>query len=339
MNTPAELNRRAELYTQLATTIAAGMPLIQALDLAGRNNSLRSSRKTIQALVIHLRAGHTFGDSMGKVQGWMPEFDVALLAAGEASGRLDDSFKLLGRYYASRAKIIRDTISDLTTTMLTLHVFLLIFPLGLFVSCASGFMDNNYAQCIPFLLEKLAVFGTLYGVILFFIFAGGSRRGESWRAIAESIFQMVPLLGTAVKYLALARLASALDALSNAGVSVVKSWELAAAASGSPQLKREISEYSPQLETGLTPAEMTQQIRYFPEMFAQLYATAEISGKIDETLVRLHTYYEAEGFRILQMFTRILNRTIYFVLVIIIAYKVISFYAAHFNDAFKMADS
>ncbi len=61
----------------------------------------------------------------------------------------------------------------------------------------------------------------------FFIFASGSRRGEAWRAIAESIFQMIPLLGTALKYLALARLASALDALTNAGVSVVKSWELA----------------------------------------------------------------------------------------------------------------
>ncbi len=68
---------------------------------------------------------------MGKVHGWMPEFDVALLAAGEASGRLDAAFKLLGRYYASRAKIIRDTISDLATTMLTLHVFLLVFPAGI----------------------------------------------------------------------------------------------------------------------------------------------------------------------------------------------------------------
>lgn len=338
MVTPAELNRRAELYTQLATTIAAGMPLIQALDLASRNNSLRSSRKTIQALVIHLRAGHTFGDSMGKVQGWMPEFDVALLAAGEASGQLDTAFKLLGRYYASRAKIIRDTISDLATTMLTLHVFLLVFPLGLLVSCASGFMDNNYALCVPFLLQKLAVFGTLYGVILFFIFASGNRRGESWRAIVESIFQMIPLLGTALKYLALARLASALDALSNAGVSVVKSWELAGAASGSPQLKREISEHSPQLETGLTPAEMTAQIRYFPEMFTHLYSTAEMSGKIDETLVRLHTYYEEEGFRILRLFTQILNRTIYGLLVLIVAYKIISYYTGYFNNALKVAD-
>jgi type IV pilus assembly protein PilC len=338
MLTPAELNRRAELYIQLATTIAAGMPLIQALDLAGRNKSLRSSRKIIQALILHLKAGHTFGDSMLKVKGWLPEFDIALLSAGETSGRLDESFKLLGRYYASRAKIIRDTISDLATTALTLHVFLLVFPLGLLVKCASGFMDSNFSECLPFILEKVAVFGVLYAVVFALIFAGSSQRGASWRAAAESIFQIVPLLGTALKYLALARLASALDALTNAGVSVVRSWELAGAASGSPRLTREISGHTPQLETGLTLGEMTAQISYFPEMFTQLFSTAELSGKIDETLVRLHTYYEEEGFRILRMFTKILNRTIYFTLVLIVAYAIISYYTGYFNNALKAAD-
>ena len=56
---------------------------------------------------------------------------------------------------------------------------------------------------------------------------------------------------------------------------------------------------------------MVAQINYFPEMFANLYHTAELSGKIDETLLRLHNYYEEEGFRTLQLFTRILNGIIY----------------------------
>ena len=64
---------------------------------------------------------------MKQVQGWLPEFDVALLSVGEESGRLDSSFKLLGRYYTSRAKIIRDTISGMIVTVMTLNVFLLDF--------------------------------------------------------------------------------------------------------------------------------------------------------------------------------------------------------------------
>jgi len=83
MVTPGQLNRRAQLYNQLGSVIAAGVPLVQALEMASRNNSLRGSRKTILALIGDLQAGRTFSDSMARVHGWMPEFDVALLSVGE----------------------------------------------------------------------------------------------------------------------------------------------------------------------------------------------------------------------------------------------------------------
>ena len=290
--TPGQISRRAQLYEQLGSVIAAGVPLLKALEMASRNNSLRASRKAILALIVHLQEGRTFSDSMKYVQGWMPEFDAALLSVGEESGRLDASFKLLGRYYASRAKIIRDTISGLIVTVMTLNVFLLVFPLSYLTAFAQGIINSDFAQCLPFLIQKTIVFGVLYGTVFLLIFACQGNRGGGWRATVESIFRMIPLLRTAIKYLALARLASALDALTSAGVSVIKSWELASAASGSQHLKREVLKWTPQLETGITPADMVNQIPYFPEMFQNLYNSAEISGKLDETLVRLHTYYE-----------------------------------------------
>jgi len=196
-------------------------------------------------------------------------------------------------------------------------------------------MNNDYTQCLPFIIEKIAVYGGLYGGVFFLIFACQGNRGEGWRAMIESIFTMIPLLRTAVKYLALARLASALEALTNAGVSVIKSWELAGAACGSPRLKRDILEWTPQLETGVTPADMVNQIHYFPEMFRNLYSSAEISGKLDETLVRLHRYYEEEGFRTLQLFTRILNGIIYGSIAALVAFNVIRFWMNYYGALFN----
>jgi len=333
MVTPAELNRRAELYSQLAAMIAAGVPLVKALEMAGRNRSLRSSQKTILELIQHLQAGLTFTDSMKHVQGWMPEFDIALLSVGEETGRLDVSFKQLSQYYEFRAKIIRNTISDLLITGATLHVFLLVFPLGLLTAFVLGIINNNYQQGFPFIIEKSIVYGGLWGAIIFLIFACQGKRGEGWRALVENLSQMIPLFRTAQKYLVLARLSAALHALTNDGVSVIKGWELAAAASGSPRLKREVSAWAPHIEGGVTPAEMINQVSYFPETFANLYFTAENSGKLDETLDRLHTYYQEEGFRALHLFTRILNGVIYAIVVALVAYNVISFYAGYFNAA------
>lgn len=330
--TPVELNRRAQFYEQLASMIAAGVPLLQALEMASRSNAFRGSHKTIRELIGHLQEGLSFSDSMVKIKGWLPEFDIALLSVGEQSGRLDATFKLLARYYASRAKIIRDTIVSMLFTLLTLHVFLLIFPIGLWVAFVMGFMHNHYSDCVPFITEKLIVFGGLYGTVFLLIFACQGRHGERWRAFVESIVRMIPMLRTAIKYFALARLAAALDALTNAGVPVIQSWEMAAAACGSPRLKREILQWTPQLETGMTPAEMVAQIGYFPELFSNLYTTGETSGKLDETLSRLHTYYEEEGFRALQLFTRVLNGLLYCAVVVLVAFGVIRFWTNYYGN-------
>ena len=331
--TPGQLNRRAELYHQLGSMITAGVPLIHALETTATNASLRSSGKTISAIVQHLQNGITFTDSMARVQGWMPEFDKALLSAGEQSGRLDSSFKLLANYYATRASIIRDTISRFVTTGATLHVFLFIFPLRLFIKCAMGIMNNNYSQCVPFIIEKIIVFGVLYSIGIFLIFASQGHRGERWRALVEFLMQMVPLLRTAQKYLVLSRLAAALEALVSSGVSIVKSWPMAAAASGSPHLKRQISTWDLKLEQGQTPAELVTDTHYFPEMFKNLYHSGEISGQLDDALGRLQKYYTEEGFRMLALFTKILTGTIYGLVVLLVAYSIITNYAQIFSGA------
>jgi type IV pilus assembly protein PilC len=331
--TPGQLNRRAELYHQLGTMIAAGVPLSQALQMASRNPSIGSMRKIIPMLLSHLESGLSFGDSMIRIHGWMPEFDVALLSVGEQSGRLDNSFKILATFYSNRAKIIRDTIAGSIVTVATFHVFLLVFPLKLLTDFVMGIMNNNHAQCVPFIVEKIVAFGSLYALAFCLIFASQGNRGRSWRGMIESIMQMVPILRVAQKNLALARLSAALEALINAGVSIVKSWELAATACGSQQLIKGISNWPPELERGATPAELVNRTRYFPEMFANLYSTAEQTGKLDETLLRLQTFYQEEGFRALSMFTRIMNGTIYGLLVLLVAYNVIHFYTGYFNNA------
>jgi len=313
--------------------ITAGVPLIQALEMSANNSALRTSRKFILDLVQHLKNGLSFSDAMLHIHGWLPDFDTALLSAGEQSGRLDFSFKALGDYYAARVQIIRETISNLAIAALNLHVFLLVFPLGFLIGFVMGIVNNNYAMCIPFIVEKFSVYGLLWGLIIFFIFACQGKRGERWRAFLEYVNQAVPLLRTALKYLVLFRLTTALDALVNSGISVVQCWPMAAAASGSPHLKKQISGWKTEFEAGLTAAELVRQERYFPEMFVNLYHTGEISGHLDDTLKRLQAYYHEEGFRLLRLFARILSRAIYFLIAAAIAYNVVGFYLHYFNSA------
>ena len=95
----------------------------------------------------------------------------------------------------------------------------------------------------------------LYALVALLIYAAQSHHGETWRGWVESILRPIPVLGTARHYLALSRLAGALEALLSAGVTIIEAWELAANASGSPALRRAVVGWRPLVHGGQTPAE------------------------------------------------------------------------------------
>jgi type II secretory pathway component PulF len=115
-------------------------------------------------------------------------------------------------------------------------------------------------------------------------------------------------------------------------VNIIQAWELAANACGSPALRRAILAWRPQVDAGITPAAVVRKCPLFPEMFANFYHSGEVSGKLDEALKRLHTYYHEEGARKLQNFADWTPRVIYGVVACLIAYKIIQFYTGYFGQ-------
>jgi len=330
--TPRQFTQRAEFYHQLAQLTSAGIGILSALEQIKRNPPNRSFREPIQRLLDELAKGHTFAESLRQLGAWLPEFDIALIDAGERSGRLDICFRLLADYYNDRARIAKQVISQL------------IYPVGLIHFAAFVFMivlpyaHSQFNDSLLWLFVKAAlVLSPLYLVTILLIYATQSRHGEKWRARIESCICPIPILGTARHFLALARLAAALEALISAGVNIVQAWDLAATASGSPALRRTVENWKPQVEAGRTPAEIIRDCRIFPEMFANLYASGEVSGKLDETLRRLYAHYQEEGTRKLYAFAQWMPRLLYLLVAGIIAYKVVSFYLGYFQQINDMS--
>ena len=312
--TPGQLSRRADFYHQLGQLSGAGVGLIQALEQLKRNPPSRSYREPIGRMLQEIAGGCTFTDAVRSRGQWLPAFDIAFLEAGEHSGRLDTCFRLLADYYTDRARLARQMIGDLAYPAFLLHFAIFILPF------AQLFASGNW---VAYLAQTFGVLVPLYGLVALVIFATQSRHGEAWRAAIESLLHPIPILGQARRYLALGRLAASLEALLSAGVTIIEAWELAATASGSPALRRTVLAWRPQVDAGQTPAEVVSASGRFPELFAGQYATGEISGQLDDTLRRLHAYYQEEGSRKLHAVAAWTPRAIYFCVVLIIAFRII----------------
>lgn len=320
---PGQFTRRAELYHQLSQLTMAGLPIVRALEQLERNPPARAYREPLQQILYGISAGGTFTESAGRSGNWIPSFDLALLEAGERSGRLDACFRVLADYYTDRARIVRQVIGDLAYPVFLLHFAIFIFPF------AQLFTTGNL---IRYLAQTFGILLPLYGAVALLIYAAQGQHGEHWRALLERLLHPLPLLGSGRRDLALARLAMALEALISAGVSIVDAWQLAATVSGSPELRRTAQAWLPEVRAGQTPAEALRASGRFPDLFANQYATGEISGKLDSVLTRLHQYYQEEGTRKLHAVAQWTPRLIFLLVALMIAWHIISFYMGYFKQ-------
>jgi type IV pilus assembly protein PilC len=325
--TPRQFSQRAEFYHQLAQLTSAGIGLLPALEQLKRNPPGSSYREPIQRLLNELAQGRTFTASLQQLDGWLPEFDIALIDAGERSGRLDACFRLLADYYNDQARIRKQMITPLLYPVGLVHFAALVFIVVL------PFAKSQFNASIPLLLVKAVLaLAPFYLATAFVIYATHSRHGEKWRALIESSVRRIPILGTARHYLGIARFAAALEALISAGVNIVQAFDLAGNASGSLAVRRAVADMKPEVAAGKTPAEAMRKRSVFPDLFTNLYASGEVSGKLDETLKRLYAHYQEEGTHKLQMFAQWLPRLIYMLVAGMVAYNVIKFWTGYFQQ-------
>ena len=322
--TPGQLNLRAELYQQIATFAASGIPVRKALETLHRSPPSRSFKKPLARLLERLNSGLDFSESLRAEKNWLPEFDIALIEAGERSGRIDTSLGILAEYYREQAALVRTMISELAYPVFVLHAGVFIVPLPDLV---------RTGDVVAYLVATLGVLIPIYLITALLVFAGQGKHGERWRAFIEIFCRYIPLLGKARQALALSRLSAALGALLNAGVLVINAWELAAAGSGSPALRREVNTWRPLLENQhTTPSDLANKSRVFPDLFSNIYHSGEISGQLDESLNRLYRHYQDEGFRKLRTLAKWFPMLIYLAIMAKIAMSIIGFWSGYFNN-------
>jgi type IV pilus assembly protein PilC len=323
---PAQLAARSEFYHQIGASLAAGLTLVRTLRILADNPPAGGIGRVSEHLANRLEAGASLGESVRSLGHWAPDFDIALLEAGEESGRLDNVCRVLSKSYGDRARLARQVIMGLAYPFVLFHFAFLILPIG-------QFMDLfRTGDVLTFALRKAALFGPIYLLALVAMFASQSTHGRTWRSWIEQFSRLIPVFSQARRALVLSRLSLALDALLNAGVAATRAWPMAAAASGSPAIEREIARLVPRLSEGESAGDVILQSRVFPQHFSHVYATGELSGRTDEALGRLAEYYQDEGLRLMKIAAAVFTGLLYGAVLLVVAYQIVSFWLGYYGQ-------
>lgn len=107
---------------QLATLIGAGLPLSQSLNTVIEQTQNKQLQSIIQEISVSVEGGHTLSESFAKHPKVFGEVFLALIAAGELSGTLDESLQRVAAQQEKDAAIAGRIRGALMYPMIVLFV-------------------------------------------------------------------------------------------------------------------------------------------------------------------------------------------------------------------------
>ncbi len=314
------LSRRISFYEQLATMTSAGIPLRQALERAGQ----RWADPQIAAVIRTLNQGQ--GAAEAFLAGKFTSFETKLVAAGERSGRLDDSFKQLATYWKTENELVGAMWKHLAYPILLLHLVAIIGPLPRLATCSVPFYVFSVVTQLAF----------LYGVA--FVIYWGAR--ESWRSEAGQAFWLrVPLVGRFLRATYAYRWVVALRMELNSGISFAQAAADAWEATGYSSREKRAAEAREGLLSGEPLSTLVAGWRELPVDWVDYFTTAEVSGKIYETLGHVEANALTEWKRAQERLADWLPKLLYLVLILYAAFQIFSMALGVFGKVNEVLDS
>ncbi len=315
--------RRAAFFDQLASLLDAGVPLVTALRHLAVHPPRQTVARCLPKAVERIQQGATLLEALQGSGLRLDPLEWAAMEAGERSGQLVACLRRLAEEARQRADLSRAMWSGLAYPLFLVHLAILLGPLPELVLTGDAW---TYGVRVLAVLVPLhaAGWGCLWSM-------ERVQKGPGAR-FAEELLYRIPLLGRGRRDLVLARLAGGLKLLVEAGLPLFEAWRLAAAASGSLRLQEAVRAWLPRWQQGQTPAESLRVTPWIPSLFADEYATGELTGRLDETLERLQRYYAEQARQRLKAFSQWLPRLGYLTVAVWIGWRIMHFWSGYFQQ-------
>lgn len=294
----------ALITRQLATLIAAGIPVEECLRAVSR----QTERPALQSLLLAVRArvieGYTLAQALSEFPQAFPELYRATVSAGEKSGHLDLVLNQLADYTESRYDLQKKIQGALIyPIILTVLAGAIVMGLLTYVVPDIVKVFQSSRQELPLLTRGLITTSNIAKtlgpwLLLALIVAGFALRPmlkkEATRYRIHAWQLRMPLVGRLVRGANATRFASTLSILTRSSVPLVEALRIAAEVSSNLLIRDAIRQAAVKVTEGGSLSRSLEESGYFPPMMMQMIASGEQSGELDEMLTRAAAMQEKE---------------------------------------------
>jgi type IV pilus assembly protein PilC len=298
-------DRNLAVFTrQFSVMIDAGLPLVQCLELLGKEEPDKRLATAIANTRSDVEAGATLADSMKKRDYAFDALFTHMIAAGEAGGILDVILKRLAIFIEKQAKLKSQVKSAMIYPIAVLSIAAIVVIIILWkVIPTFTALFNGLGAKLPLAtrvviwLSEKTIVGMPFAIVGIFVFSYLFRRyykTVNGRMRVDSMMLKMPLLGKIFRKIAVARFCRTLATLMSSGVPILDGLDITAKTSGNAVIEKAINLVRSKIERGETIAVPLRQTGVFPPMVSQMIGAGESTGALDTMLAKIADFYEEE---------------------------------------------
>jgi type IV pilus assembly protein PilC len=289
---------------QLSTMLAAGIPMLEALEILAEQAESPGFAYCLDRVVTDIRSGSDLSKAMEPHKAVFSNIYVSMVRAGEASGQIDVILTRLAEYLESSARLRSEIKAAMTYPVISLFLVLGIacfLMMGIVPSFKPVF--ESLEVDLPGLtvaIMETAIFMKDYWYVIF----GGVGAAVVGVRVAvktpagayarDSLFLRVPVFGILFKKVALSRFARTFSTLIKSGVPILGAMEIVSATSGNLVITKIVDDARNSVRNGESLADPFMKSTIFPPMVCKMISIGERSGALDSLLEKIAEFYDQQ---------------------------------------------
>jgi len=289
---------------QFSVMIDAGLPLVQCLQILGEQQDNKMFQRILLQVREDVESGSSLANAMKKHPAAFNDLYTNMVAAGEAGGILDTILQRLATYIEKAAKLKAQVKSAMIYPIAVISIAgLVVYVILWKVIPVFGSLFESLGAELPLPTRVVVAMSKFVGRFWWAII-GGIVAGivalrqyyatEQGKMTIDGLLLKLPILGSVLRKIAVARFCRTLGTLLSAGVPVLEALEITARTSGNAVLERAILEVRKAVEEGKALADPLRTTQQFPPMVVQMISVGEATGAMDTMLGKIAEFYEDE---------------------------------------------
>lgn len=294
----------SSMTRQLATLMGAGIPLVASLELLITQEVNPLLKKILAQIKESVNEGNSLASSLSHHSKYFSQIYINMVTAGEASGSLDLVLERLAEFSENQEAIKGKVIAAMVYPIVMLCIGVLaLLLLVTFVVPKFTAVFSEMEKALP--LPTLIVIGVsdflksywwllvLFSVLIIAVFRY-AKKTEKFARMWDELKLRLPVFGSVVNRLIIARFGRTLGSLLQSGVTLISALQIVRNVVNNILIAEVIDNSIDQIKEGKSLSDPLAKSKLIPPVVVQMIAVGEQSGELEKMLNKVADIYEQE---------------------------------------------